>query len=95
MIAIFAGTALAEARIKREWFKKLFNIAELTLTWFVVGWLFRLVYNTGTDYFGSPQNILAVVLAGLVAFILNSALGLARDQLCRPCSAHLCLGEKL
>ncbi|HEX9077357.1 MAG TPA: HD-GYP domain-containing protein [Anaerolineae bacterium] len=72
VIGIFVGTALGEARIKREWFKKIFNIAEMTLTWLVVGWLFRLVYDPGTDYFGSLQNILALILAGLAAFTINS-----------------------
>ncbi|HEX8874647.1 MAG TPA: HD domain-containing protein, partial [Nitrosospira sp.] len=74
VLGISLGTAAGEARIEREWYKKLFNVAEMTLTWIVVGWFFHLVYDPGTDYFGSLQNILAVMLAGLAAFTVNSAL---------------------
>jgi putative nucleotidyltransferase with HDIG domain len=74
ILGIFMGTSIGEISVKRAWFKKLFNIAELTITWVVATWVYSVFSTQQADYFGSPENILAVVLAGSTAFAVNIAL---------------------
>ncbi|MGE5262262.1 MAG: HD-GYP domain-containing protein [Acidobacteriota bacterium] len=71
VLGIFLGTALGEARTKREWYKKIFNVSEMTLTWVVVGWFFHLAYDPATNYFGSVPNILAIVTTAVAAYTLS------------------------
>ncbi len=73
-LAAFIGTLVAEARVRRAWFKLSFNVAEMTITWTLGAWSFQAVQQPGVDYFASPQSILAPLLAGLVVFIVNSFL---------------------
>jgi putative nucleotidyltransferase with HDIG domain len=73
-LGTFIGTFFAEARVKRAWFKMSFNIAEMTIAWTMGAWFYDFFHQPGVDYFGSAQNVLAPILAGLVAFAVNSLL---------------------
>lgn len=73
-LGAFIGTLFAEARVKRVWFRMAFNVAEMTIAWTLSAWAFQAVHEPTVDYFGSPQNIVAPLLAGLVGFLANSLL---------------------
>ncbi len=72
--AIFLGTLAGEAPAKRIWFKKLFNISALTLTWTVVAFFYWIMQDNSVNLLGSAQNIFALSLAGLADFGVNSVL---------------------
>ena len=74
IISIFVGTLVSEILAKRVWFRKLFNIAQMTLTWAVTARLYDTLNNPPSEYFGSLENVFALVLAGLTAFVVNSVL---------------------
>ena len=74
IISVFAGTVVSEILAKRVWFKKLFNIAEMTITWAVTAWVYSGLGDSKVDYFGSLENVLAIVLAAVTAFVMNTAL---------------------
>jgi putative nucleotidyltransferase with HDIG domain len=74
IVGTFLGTLIAEVRDKRVWFKKIFNTAEMTLAWSAAAWVYQAIHDPSIDYFGSPQNLFAILLAGSVAFVVNSIL---------------------
>ena len=74
ILAIALGTLLGEIRIERRWYKKLFNISAITVTWVVVASVYHTLHQPQIDYFGSAQNVLAWVVAGMTEFVINSAL---------------------
>ena len=71
ILGTFFGTIIAEIPAKRVWFKKLFNVAEMTVTWVVVTWLYSVLFDSQVDYFGSLGNVLALAITGVSAFLLN------------------------
>ncbi len=74
VLGIFLGTFIAEVRTKRAWFKKAFNISEMTLAWLGGAWVYDSFHQGTVDFFGTPQNVLILILAGLTAFAFNSVL---------------------
>jgi HD-GYP domain-containing protein (c-di-GMP phosphodiesterase class II) len=74
ILGTFVGTILGEAHAKRPWFKKLFNVSVMTVTWLVVAWFYLVAHEPNVDLFGSPQNIFALILSGLIDYIINSIL---------------------
>ncbi len=74
ILGVFLGTFVAEARTRRVWFKQAFNISEMTLAWAGGAWVYDTFHETTVDFFGSPQNVLVLILAGLTAFTINSFL---------------------
>ena len=72
--SIFFGTLVSEALVKRAWFKKLFNVAAMTLSWTITAVIYTTINDSQVDYFSSLQNIVALVLAGLAAYIVNITL---------------------
>jgi len=74
ILSVFLGTLFSESFAKRAWFKKLFNTAEMTLTWVVTPAVYLVFNNSQVNYFGSLENILAIVLAGATSFVVNIAL---------------------
>ncbi len=74
ILGTFLGTLIAEApRTKRAWFKRLFNVCEMTITFAVVATVYHVIREPGTDIFDSPRDIIAIALAGATDFALNSA----------------------
>jgi len=74
IVGTFVGTLFGELPAKRVWFRKVFNISAMTLTWAVTAWLYYTLNNPPSDYFGSLKNVFALVLAGVTAFVINSML---------------------
>jgi len=74
IMAIFLGTLGSELFVKRVWFKKLFNTAEMALTWAVTGLVYALLNDPTHDYFGSVGNVSAVIVSGVTSFAVNIAL---------------------
>ncbi len=74
ILGTFFGTLLAEAPVKRAWFKKMFNICEMTVTFAVVAFVYYVGREQGNDFFESPRNIMAFALAGVTDFAINSML---------------------
>ena len=74
IISTFIGTIVGEIPAKRVWFKKVFNISEMTVTWVIVAWIFLVLHQPNLDYFGSLQNVVALILAGLADFAASSVL---------------------
>lgn len=74
ILGTFVGTMLGELTAKRAWFKKLFNSAQLTVSVIASSLIFRAIYESQTDYFGSVQNGLAVILAGSGQFLISTIL---------------------
>jgi len=74
IFASFLGTLIGEVPVKRIWYKKLFNISEMTLTWAAVAWVYFLLNDQQSDFLGSFRNVMAITLAGLTDFVVNSLL---------------------
>jgi putative nucleotidyltransferase with HDIG domain len=75
ILGAFLGTALYELRAKRStWVKKVFNVSEMAVTWLVVAWVYALLHQPQVDYFGSIQNVIALIGSGLVDFVVNSVM---------------------
>jgi putative nucleotidyltransferase with HDIG domain len=74
ILGTFIGTTLGEITAKRAWFKKLFNSAQMTASIIASSLIFRALYRPEIDYFGSFQNVLAVILAGTSQFLISSIL---------------------
>jgi putative nucleotidyltransferase with HDIG domain len=74
ILGIFIGTLLGEVPAKRGWFKKVFNISAMTLTWSVVACFYLVLRQPQIDFFGSLQNIFALIVSGLAGFGINSVL---------------------
>ncbi len=71
-LGTFVGTILGEVPAKRPWFKKLFNVSVMTVTWLVVAWFYLVSHEPNVDFFGSLQNIFALILSGLTDYVINS-----------------------
>jgi len=74
IIAVLIGTLIGEIYIQRVWFKKLFNLAEMTLTWTLTSALYFWLYDPHLDYFGSVGNVLALVSTAILAYSTNTIL---------------------
>jgi len=74
IFASFLGTLIGEVPVKRIWYKKLFNISEMTLTWAAVAGVYYFIRDPRVDFLNSIQNITALILAGLTDFGVNSVL---------------------
>lgn len=71
ILGTFVGTLLGELPAKRPWFKKLFNAAQMTVAYGATALVFRAIHQPQTTLFGSPQNFLALALAGATQFLVN------------------------
>lgn len=74
ILSTFIGTILGEVPSKRAWSRKMFNVGMLTVTWAVVGWFYYLIHPPSTTFLSTWQDIVAVGLAGIVAFLVNTTL---------------------
>jgi len=74
ILATLLGTLAAELNSKRPWFKRVFNISQMTLTWAVVAGVYWSIRLPQGDFFDSVQNIIALILAGVTDYIINSIL---------------------
>ncbi|MBI5030029.1 MAG: HD-GYP domain-containing protein [Chloroflexi bacterium] len=74
VISIFGGTVLGEVFLHRAWFKKIFNVSAMTLTWVITGWVYSSLSTPSGDYFGSFINVFALIMSSLTAYVINTSL---------------------
>ena len=74
ILATFLGTLLGEVRSRRPWFKRLFNVAVMTLTIAIVAAIYYGINQPPTNLLASIQSILALFFAGLADFGVASIL---------------------
>ncbi len=71
IIGTFLGTLLGEVLAKRPWFKKAFNVSQLTNSFGVAAIVFGVIHTPQADYFGTLQNLVAFLLAGFGPFFIS------------------------
>lgn len=80
--AVNFGTVLAELRVRRVYYKKLFNVGALTIHFAVLSWIYQLVHMPSTGIAESTQDVVALVVLALgnmlvSPLLLNLAISLA------------------
>jgi len=68
------GTLAAEIQLKRAWYRAVFNISQMTLTFAAVAGCYHLVSDGTANPVQSLQNVAGVLLMSVVYFISNTAL---------------------
>ncbi len=74
ILAVFCGTVLSELRLKKVWYKLVFNAGSLTLTYVIVTLMYHLVNQPEFNILASPRNIAALFLIGVTDVAVNSML---------------------
>ena len=75
LTAVFLGTLWSELRFKRAWYKLIFNVGELTVTYVIVVLAYRgIVPDPNAPILGSAAGIVALMLMGIVDVIVNSTM---------------------
>ena len=68
------GTLAAEIQLRRAWYRAVFNICQMTLTFAAVAACYHLVSDGTADPIHSLRNVAGVLLMSVVYFISNTAL---------------------
>jgi hypothetical protein len=68
------GTFAAEIKVRRVWYRALFNVSQMTLTFAAVAACYELVSDGNPSPLNSPRNVVALVLMGGLYYISNTAL---------------------
>jgi putative nucleotidyltransferase with HDIG domain len=71
IVGTWLGTLIGEIPAKRSWVKKVFNVSAMTVTWTIVSVVYLAIHQPQLDFFGSPQNLLALISAALSGFATN------------------------
>lgn len=74
ILATFFGTLVGEIVSRRPWVKRIFNVATMTITLAVVAAIYSFLDQPSSTLLGSPQNVVALVVAGLADFGISSVL---------------------
>ncbi len=74
LLAIFFGTLIAEWRLKRVWYKQLFNVGVMTLTYTFAAFIYRILHQSDIGLLASVQNLLSLALLGVSELVINSVL---------------------
>jgi len=74
VLAVFAGTLLAEAWLQRVWYKLIFNTGMLTINSAVAVIVYASLHNPNVPLLGSAQNLAALIALGLSDVAINSIL---------------------
>jgi putative nucleotidyltransferase with HDIG domain len=72
LLAIFCGTMLSEAWLKRPWYKLIFNAGSLTITALIDILLYSLLHQPDIGVLDSFQNVGAVLALGISDITVNS-----------------------
>ena len=72
VVGAFLGTAMAELRLKRPYFKKIFNVSEMTLTYTVLIAIYAVVRDAGQGIVDTPRNIAALGLLAVSDLVFNN-----------------------
>ncbi len=74
VLIVLLGTLLSELTLRRAWYKALFNIAEIALTFAGISLIYYLLYDGVPNPFHSAQNALALATMIVAYFLLNVGL---------------------
>lgn len=72
LLSTFIGTLLSEWRLKRVWFKLMFNAGAMMVTYLIVIFAFSLLHDPRIGLVSSVQNIMALAVLGLSEVMVNS-----------------------
>jgi putative nucleotidyltransferase with HDIG domain len=72
--ATFLGTMVAEAILRRAWYKAVFNIAQMVITFGAMGTLYRLLYDGSADLLSSARNVFALLVLGGFYYVFNTGM---------------------
>jgi putative nucleotidyltransferase with HDIG domain len=72
--ATLIGTLAAEILLRRVWFKALFNVSQMTLTFGVMGAYYQSLWDGTPSPLNSPVNLLGLLVAALCYFVLNTGM---------------------
>ncbi len=73
LLGTFLGTSLGEWRMERAWFKKIFNIGEMTLTVTVLSFAYNSFYQPHLPFEAVP-NLVALGMVGLSDALVSSGM---------------------
>jgi len=68
------GTFAAEIKVERLWYRAVFNISQMTLTFAAVATCYHLVSDGTPSLVHSVQNVVAFILMGLTYYLMNTIL---------------------
>jgi len=68
------GTFAAEIKVERLWYRAVFNISQMTLTFAAVATCYHLVSDGTPSPVHSVQNVVAFILMGLTYYLMNTIL---------------------
>ena len=68
------GTFAAEIKVERLWYRAVFNISQMTLTFAAVATCYHLVSDGTPSPVHSIQNVVAFLLMGLTYYLMNTIL---------------------
>jgi len=68
------GTFAAEIKVERLWYRAVFNISQMTLTFAAVATCYHLVSDGTPSPVHSVQNVVAFILMGLTYYLMNTVL---------------------
>lgn len=74
ILAVFLGNVLAELRVKRVYYKKLFNIGAMTINYAILFWVYQWVHAPSTGLVESFQDVFALLVLAISNLLLNSLL---------------------
>lgn len=74
LLSTFCGTALSEWRLKRVWFKLMFNVGLFTVTYTLVSFVYHALHQENVGLLDSVQNVAAVLLIGITDVGVNTVM---------------------
>lgn len=72
LLATFFGTIISERWLKRVWYKMVFNVGTLTVTYLIVSLVYHVLHQPTSDILESVQNVAALFLMGFSDITVNS-----------------------
>jgi putative nucleotidyltransferase with HDIG domain len=72
--ATFVGTMVAEAILRRAWYKATFNIAQMVITFGAMGALYRMLADGSGDLLNSIRNVVALLVLAGFYYVVNTGM---------------------
>ena len=72
--ATFLGTLVAEAILRRAWYKAVFNVSQMVITFGAMAVLYRFLYDGSADLLNSTRNVLALVVLAAFYYVINTGM---------------------
>lgn len=74
ILSAFGGTLVAEASLKRVWYKLIFNVGAITINCAVIASIYYVIRQPDVPLLGSAQNLFAVAALGVSDVVVNGIL---------------------